>query len=221
MSQEPQERPKKRRSAPVRQNLENSQGNVIILHSRRLKARDRIESYDTKGPLQHVVDLSSLTMRFSELFLAPSARSGSLIASLPVLATSNSLPYLRLSILACAMMLGGVLTKDKGRYLRADQNYGLVLNGLRTHLFDVKKSRSVASMEMICVSAILVFYTGVRNWDTAVACQHVIGATRMMFTRSPADFQSGLAHKVFRSMRTMLVGSHIFHSYRLYEKSFE
>lgn len=149
-------------------------------------------------------------MRFSELFLVPSARSGTLISSLPVLAASNSLPYLRLSILACAMMLGGVLAKDKARCLRADQNYGLVLNWLRTHLFNLKKNRSVASMEMICVSAILVFYTGVRNWDTAVACQHVIGAARMMSTRNPAEFKYGLAHKVFRSMRTMLVRSHFF-----------
>lgn len=149
-------------------------------------------------------------MRFSELFLVPSARSGSLVSSLPVLAASNSLPYLRLSILACASMLGGVLTKDKARCLRADQSYGLVLSGLRTHLFNVKKTRSEVSVEMICVSAILVFYTGVRNWDTAVACQHVIGAAKMMSTRNPADFQFGLAHKVFRSMRIMLVGSHFF-----------
>lgn len=192
------------------QTLEYGQGNVNTVQSRRVKARDHIESYDIKGPLQYSVDLSSLTMRFSELFLVPSARSGSLVSSLPVLAASNSLPYLRLSILACAMMLGGVLTKDKARCLKADQTYGLVLNGLRTHLFNVKKTRSVVSVEMICVSAILVFYTGVRNWDTAVACQHVIGAARMMSTRNPADFQFGLAHKVFRSMRTMLVGSYYF-----------
>lgn len=155
-------------------------------------------------------------MRFSELFLVPSARSGSLVASLPALAASDTLPHLRRSILACAMMLGGVLAKDKARCLKADQCYGIVLNELRRHLFDVKETRSVASVEMICVSAILVFYTGVRDWDTAVACQHVIGAARMMSTRDPIDFKSGLAHEVFRSMRTMLVGFPIlifFHSW--------
>lgn len=160
-------------------------------------------------------------MRFSELFLVPSARSGSLISSLPVLAASNSLPYLRLSIMACAKMLGGVLMKDKAYCLRADQNYGLVLSALRTHLLNLKKSYG-ASLEMICVSAILVFYTGVRNWDTIVACQHVTGTARMMSTRNPADFQIGLAHEVFRTMRAMLVGSHFFHSpWRLSEKSSE
>lgn len=209
------------RSAPVKRNIENGQRNVNTPQSRRLKARDLIESYDTKGPLQIIVDMSSLTMRFSELFLVPSARSGSLISSLPVLAASKSLPYLRLSILACAMMLGGVLTKDKAYCLRADQNYGLVLSGLRTHLLNVKKNRSEASLEMICVSAILVYYTGVRNWDTIVACQHVIGAARMISTRNPADFQIGLAHEVFRTMRAMLVGSHCFNSWRLPEKKSE
>lgn len=161
-------------------------------------------------------------MRFSELFLVPSARTGSLISSLPVLAASNSLPYLRLSIMACAKMLGGVLMKDKAYCLRADQNYGLVLSGLRSHLLNVNKNCSGASLEMICVSAILVFYTGVRNWDTTVACKHVAGTARMMSTRNPADFQSGLAHDVFRTMRAMLVGSHFFNPpRRISEKSSE
>lgn len=166
------------------------------------------------------MNLSSLTMRFSELFLVPSARSGSLISSLPVLAASNSLPYLRLSITACAKMLGGVLMKDKAHCLRADHNYGLVLSGLRMHLFNLNRNCYRASLEMICVSAILVFYTGVRSWDTAVACQHVTGTARMISTRNPADFQSGLAHEVFRTMRAMMVGSHFFNSpWRLPEKS--
>lgn len=172
--------------------------------------------------MQNVVNLSSLTMRFSELFLVPSARSGSLISSLPVLAASNSRPYLRLSIMACAKMLGGVLMKDKAYCLKADQHYGLVLSGLRTHLLNVNKNRYGASLEMICVSAILVYFTGVRNWDTIVACQHVTGTARMISTRNPADFQNGLAHEVFRTTRAMLVGFHFFNSpRRLSEKSSE
>lgn len=156
------------------------------------------------------------------MFLVPSARSGSLISSLPVLAASNSLPYLRLSIMACARMVGGVLMKDKACCLRADQHYGLVLRGLRTHLLNMNKNRYGASLEMICVSAILVYYTGVRNWDTVVACQHVIGTARMMSTRNPADFRIGLAHEVFRTMRLMLVGFHFFNlPWRLSEKSSE
>lgn len=112
--------------------------------------------------------------------------------------------------------------KDKAYCLKADQNYGLVLGGLRSHLLNVEKNSSGASLEMICVSAILVYYTGVRNWDTAVACQHVTGTARMMSTRNPADFQSGLAHEVFRTTRAMLVGSHFFNSpWRLSEKSSE
>lgn len=146
-------------------------------------------------------------MRLSEFFLVPSARQASLVASLPALVASNSLPYLRLSILASAMMLGGVLTKDKARCLQADQKYGLVLNGLRTHLLDVKRTQSAVSVEMICVSAVLVYYAGVRNWETAVACQHVLGAARMMCTRNPTDFKSGLPHEVFRVTRSMVVRS--------------
>lgn len=112
--------------------------------------------------------------------------------------------------------------KDKAYCLKADQNYGLVLSGLRSHLLNVNKDCSGASLEMICVSAILVYYTGVRNWDTTVACQHVTGTARMMSTRNPADFQSGLAHEVFRTTRAMLVGSYFFNSpWRLSEKSSE
>lgn len=124
--------------------------------------------------------------------------------------------------MACAKMLGGVLMKDKAYCLKADQTYGLVLSGLRTHLFNLKKPCYEASLEMICVSAILVYYTGVRNWDTAAACQHAAGTARMISTRNPADFQTGLAHEAFRTVRAMLVGSHFFHSpWRLSEKSSE
>lgn len=164
-----------------------------------------MESYSIRVPSHNIVYRSSLTSKLMGLFYQPFARQASLVAWLPGLAAGGDLPTLQRAIFAASFTLGGLSMKDKSLCVEADNYYGLVLTQLRRDLSKIEGIRSVASVEMICVSVLLAWYAEISSWDTAVACQHIFGASRMICTREPADFMFGLAHSAFRVVRFMTV----------------
>jgi hypothetical protein len=124
------------------------------------------------------------------------------------------LPRLRVSIGAVSMARMGIATENLALIREGQKLYGATLQAMIKRMTDLTEKKSVAvgttqelpmSMEMMAISVICVWYEATSSTNPNAWIEHSFDAGRLVLTKPPEDFTSGLGHAIFRTVRYMIV----------------
>jgi hypothetical protein len=148
-------------------------------------------------------------LKLQEVLHIPHQRHDSAVNLLLRWSASDDLPTLQRAVWAVSAAMSATFTRSQDLSNKAQETYMTALKSLKGELAKnetargkevVKARQPPVSLEMIAGAAIFVWYEATISTTVTAWIEHAKGASRLLLSRHPKDFQSSYGFAIFRTV---------------------